>query len=325
MSRTGRTMVLWAPDWPIVAVESSASTPAAVLHKGQVLACSQAARAEGVRRGMRRRDAQSRCPGPGPARLQPRCRCAGLRGGADRDRGAQPRCGAAAAGALRHQRAGPVLRRRGRGGGDHRRAARTPGGVGRPCRHRRRALRRRAGRPPGAGPGQPRRTSGWIGPVPAGPADRCARRRVNGGAAAPHGAADPGRLRRPVAGRRAHPLRHARRAPAPHGPRAQPSADQPATGAAGVRGDADAGAAARPGRADRVQRAHDGREVRHRPGRPRAGVHDGPDRGRHRRLAGDVPAMDASALVRADRPGRPGALAAAGRRCRSGRRSMPYA
>ncbi|MEJ7635336.1 DNA polymerase Y family protein [Aeromicrobium sp.] len=59
----GRTMVLWAPDWPIIAIEMSASTPAAVLDKGQVLACSQAARAEGVRRGMRRRDAQSRCPG----------------------------------------------------------------------------------------------------------------------------------------------------------------------------------------------------------------------------------------------------------------------
>lgn len=58
-----RTMVLWAPDWPIVAVDVPASVPAAVLAKGQVLACSQAARAQGVRRGMRRRDAQSRCPG----------------------------------------------------------------------------------------------------------------------------------------------------------------------------------------------------------------------------------------------------------------------
>jgi protein ImuB len=58
-----RTMVLWAPDWPIVAIDVPATTPAAVLDKGQVLACSQAARAEGVRRGMRRRDAQSRCPG----------------------------------------------------------------------------------------------------------------------------------------------------------------------------------------------------------------------------------------------------------------------
>jgi protein ImuB len=57
-----RTMVLWAPDWPIVAVDVPSSVPAVVLDKGAVLACSQAARAEGVRRGMRRRDAQSRCP-----------------------------------------------------------------------------------------------------------------------------------------------------------------------------------------------------------------------------------------------------------------------
>jgi len=54
---------MWAPDWPIVAADLPQSLPAAVLDKGQVLACSQAARAEGVRRGMRRRDAQSRCPG----------------------------------------------------------------------------------------------------------------------------------------------------------------------------------------------------------------------------------------------------------------------
>ena len=53
---------MWAPDWPIVAADLPPSMPAAVLDKGQVLACSQAARVEGVRRGMRRRDAQSRCP-----------------------------------------------------------------------------------------------------------------------------------------------------------------------------------------------------------------------------------------------------------------------
>lgn len=58
-----RTMVLWAPDWPIVAAEAPPSASVAVLDKGQVLACSQTARAEGVRRGMRRRDAQSRSPG----------------------------------------------------------------------------------------------------------------------------------------------------------------------------------------------------------------------------------------------------------------------
>jgi protein ImuB len=40
-----------------------AGTPVAVFDKGMVLACNPPARADGVRRGMRRRDAQSRCPG----------------------------------------------------------------------------------------------------------------------------------------------------------------------------------------------------------------------------------------------------------------------
>lgn len=62
-----RTMTLWCPDWPVIAAQaaqddSAPNAPAAVLDKGQVLACSLAARVEGVRRGMRRRDAQSRCP-----------------------------------------------------------------------------------------------------------------------------------------------------------------------------------------------------------------------------------------------------------------------
>lgn len=59
-----RILVLWAPDWPVIAATEglAVGTPVAVLSAGQVLACSQAARAEGVRRGMRRRDAQSRCP-----------------------------------------------------------------------------------------------------------------------------------------------------------------------------------------------------------------------------------------------------------------------
>ncbi len=59
-----RTMVVWCPDWPVMPMLEGlpAGTPAAVLDKGQVLACSPGARREGVRRGMRRRDAQSRCP-----------------------------------------------------------------------------------------------------------------------------------------------------------------------------------------------------------------------------------------------------------------------
>ncbi len=59
-----RTMIIWCPDWPVIAAsaESPAGGPAAVFDKGRVLACSLSARVEGVRRGMRRRDAQSRCP-----------------------------------------------------------------------------------------------------------------------------------------------------------------------------------------------------------------------------------------------------------------------
>jgi protein ImuB len=61
-----RTMVIWVPDWPVtaaaVATGRSPDEPIAVLEKGKVLATSAAARAEGVRRGQRARDAQSRCP-----------------------------------------------------------------------------------------------------------------------------------------------------------------------------------------------------------------------------------------------------------------------
>ncbi|NJC69761.1 DNA polymerase Y family protein [Planosporangium thailandense] len=59
-------MVLWCPDWPVIAagiVEGvPAHGPVAVLHAGRVLACSPAARADGVRRGLRKREAQGRCP-----------------------------------------------------------------------------------------------------------------------------------------------------------------------------------------------------------------------------------------------------------------------
>ena len=61
-----RTMVVWIPDWPVTAAATAAGhppdAPVAVLAKGRVLASSAAARAEGVRRGLRARDAQSRCP-----------------------------------------------------------------------------------------------------------------------------------------------------------------------------------------------------------------------------------------------------------------------
>lgn len=61
-----RTLVIWCPDWPAVAgarqVGRSAADPVAVFHANRVQACTAAARAEGIRVGQRRRDAQSRCP-----------------------------------------------------------------------------------------------------------------------------------------------------------------------------------------------------------------------------------------------------------------------
>jgi len=63
-----RSIVVWVPDWPVVALTRDgedppdAALPIAVIEKGAVAACSPAAQAEGVRRGQRRRDAQSRCP-----------------------------------------------------------------------------------------------------------------------------------------------------------------------------------------------------------------------------------------------------------------------
>ncbi|CAM05827.1 protein ImuB [Saccharopolyspora erythraea NRRL 2338] len=61
-----RRLVVWCPDWPVVAAVLAAGldpvAPAAVFVANRVLACSQTARDNGVRRGMRRREAQGRCP-----------------------------------------------------------------------------------------------------------------------------------------------------------------------------------------------------------------------------------------------------------------------
>ena len=58
-----RTLVVWCPDWPVVAVGGGAGGPLAVLAANRVVACSASARAEGVVRGLRRRQAEARCPG----------------------------------------------------------------------------------------------------------------------------------------------------------------------------------------------------------------------------------------------------------------------
>ena len=61
-----RQLVIWCPDWPVVAAATelglSYQLPLAVFERGEVFACSATARVEGVRRGMRRRDASARCP-----------------------------------------------------------------------------------------------------------------------------------------------------------------------------------------------------------------------------------------------------------------------
>lgn len=61
-----RTTVVWVPDWPVVAAVSALEVephlPAAVQDGQRVTAVSALARSQGVRRGMRRRQAQGCCP-----------------------------------------------------------------------------------------------------------------------------------------------------------------------------------------------------------------------------------------------------------------------
>ena len=84
-----RTVVVRCPDWPVVTALAAAGmepgigagpgaadgagVPAAVVFANRVVSCTAAARAEGVRQGLRRREAQARCPQlvvlpPDPAR-----------------------------------------------------------------------------------------------------------------------------------------------------------------------------------------------------------------------------------------------------------------
>lgn len=61
-----RALVTWFPDWPLVAARLADAlppdVPAAVMGQGVIAACSAEARAEGVVRGLRLREAQTRCP-----------------------------------------------------------------------------------------------------------------------------------------------------------------------------------------------------------------------------------------------------------------------
>ncbi len=55
-------LVAWYPDWPVVAAGCHPEVPAAVVRANRVMAVTAAGRAEGIRTGLRRREAQGRCP-----------------------------------------------------------------------------------------------------------------------------------------------------------------------------------------------------------------------------------------------------------------------
>ncbi|HSV67135.1 MAG TPA: DNA polymerase Y family protein [Mycobacteriales bacterium] len=58
-----RTAVVWCPDWPLTAAGVGPETAAIIVRDDVVAACTAAARAEGVRGGQKRRDAQRAYPG----------------------------------------------------------------------------------------------------------------------------------------------------------------------------------------------------------------------------------------------------------------------
>lgn len=65
-SRQTRSLVLWCPDWPVLAARREhgldPETPVALTEAGAVHSCSAAARRDGVQRGLRVREAQFRSP-----------------------------------------------------------------------------------------------------------------------------------------------------------------------------------------------------------------------------------------------------------------------
>ena len=64
--KPNRVLAIWCMDWPAAAAAAAAGLPptaaVAVTFANRVVACSAAAREAGVRRGLRRREAQARCP-----------------------------------------------------------------------------------------------------------------------------------------------------------------------------------------------------------------------------------------------------------------------
>ena len=59
---TVRTIAIGCPRWPIVAHDLAPDTPSAIFFANRVVSASVEAVSSGVKKGMRRREAQSRCP-----------------------------------------------------------------------------------------------------------------------------------------------------------------------------------------------------------------------------------------------------------------------
>ncbi len=57
-----RALAVLCPDWPVVACRRPVDDAVIVVHANRVIAASPAARAHGVHEGLRRREAQGRCP-----------------------------------------------------------------------------------------------------------------------------------------------------------------------------------------------------------------------------------------------------------------------
>ena len=58
-----RALTLWCPDWPVTAAGFDPSDLVAVVFANRVVAASAGARVAGVRTGLRKREAEGRCPG----------------------------------------------------------------------------------------------------------------------------------------------------------------------------------------------------------------------------------------------------------------------
>jgi protein ImuB len=57
-----RALAVWCPDWPVVAAGVPLDEPAVVVRASRIVACSPAARHNGVAVHQRRREAQAKCP-----------------------------------------------------------------------------------------------------------------------------------------------------------------------------------------------------------------------------------------------------------------------